>query len=239
MTLLLNYSRRMSQLAIVNAPSSFTAIWSVMRPWLAKETVEKVNVLGSNYSSYLLELIDPEALPKSLGGQCTCIECGHHHKERPEVGGVDGQVEMGRCAFSSAGPWMAGRTERREAWLRGERDIALRHDELQKFTAEASSSSQPSETVNSALTEHQQQENQDSDTSAEDYSGPSTPALEQQLSQVSVHRDGDGDVASSSNVGVDRQELTKQLSSTEGTEKVREERHETSSPQTSDLQVTS
>ncbi|KIP05367.1 hypothetical protein PHLGIDRAFT_43261, partial [Phlebiopsis gigantea 11061_1 CR5-6] len=66
------FPETMSQLAIVNAPSSFTAIWAVMRPWLAKETVAKVNVLGHNYQSALLELVDKENLPATLGGTCTC-----------------------------------------------------------------------------------------------------------------------------------------------------------------------
>lgn len=39
------FVQRMAKLAIVNAPSSFTFIWSVVKPWLSKETAEKVDVL--------------------------------------------------------------------------------------------------------------------------------------------------------------------------------------------------
>ncbi|THH17826.1 hypothetical protein EUX98_g9052 [Antrodiella citrinella] len=93
------FPETMAQLAIVNAPSSFTTIWSFIKPWLAKETVAKVDVLGSDYQSVLLDLIDADSLPESLGGTCKC---------------------EGGCEKSNEGPWKEGRAERREKWLRGE-----------------------------------------------------------------------------------------------------------------------
>jgi len=36
----------MGQLIVVNAPASFTIIWSAVKPWLAPETVAKVDILG-------------------------------------------------------------------------------------------------------------------------------------------------------------------------------------------------
>ena len=80
----------MGQLAIVNAPSTFTAIWNVMKPWMSKETRAKVDILGSDYKDVLLNLIDAENLPSTLGGNCTCEEAGG-------------------CELSGAGPWMDGR----------------------------------------------------------------------------------------------------------------------------------
>jgi CRAL/TRIO domain len=80
----------MGQLAIVNAPSSFTFIWSVIKPWLSKETVEKVDILGSDYKEQLLQLIDADCLPSTLGGTCEC-------------------TEEGGCQLSGAGPWLDGR----------------------------------------------------------------------------------------------------------------------------------
>jgi len=81
---------RLGKLAVINAPSTFTVIWSVVKPWLSKETVEKVDILGSDYKDVLLDLVDAENLPSSLGGTCTCAEAGG-------------------CQRSGAGPWQEGR----------------------------------------------------------------------------------------------------------------------------------
>ncbi|KAJ7109714.1 CRAL-TRIO domain-containing protein [Mycena crocata] len=82
------FPETMGQLAIVNAPSSFAFIWSMIKPWLSKETAEKVDILGNNYEEILLDLIDADALPSSLGGNCEC---------------------EGGCHLSSVGPWLDGR----------------------------------------------------------------------------------------------------------------------------------
>jgi len=87
------YPETMGQLAIVNAPSTFTIIWSIIKPWLSKETVAKVDILGSNYQDVLLGLVEKENLPASLGGGCECD---------------------GGCEYSFAGPWKEGLEERRE-----------------------------------------------------------------------------------------------------------------------------
>lgn len=84
----------MGQLLIINAPSSFTFIWGIIKPWLAKETVEKVDILGSNYREILLDVVDAENLPEILGGTCTC-------------------KGKGGCDLSGAGPWMDERKERK------------------------------------------------------------------------------------------------------------------------------
>jgi hypothetical protein len=93
---------RLGHLAVINAPYGFSAIWAAVRPWVAKETQDKVHILGSDYQSGLLELVDAENLPESLGGKCTC-------------------TEYGGCELSKASPWMLDRERRREAWLSGER----------------------------------------------------------------------------------------------------------------------
>jgi len=86
----------LAKLAIINAPSSFAFIWSFIKPWLAKETADKVDILGSDYHKVLLELIDAENLPTTLGGKCTCEHAGG-------------------CDLSGAGPWMDERLARQIA----------------------------------------------------------------------------------------------------------------------------
>jgi len=90
-------------LAVINAPYGFSTIWGITKGWLAKETQEKVHILGANYQDFLLQYVDAEALPASLGGKCIC-------------------EEHGGCELGNVGPWVMGRKERREKWLKGERD---------------------------------------------------------------------------------------------------------------------
>ncbi|KAH0831940.1 CRAL-TRIO domain-containing protein [Lanmaoa asiatica] len=94
------YPETMGQLAIVNAPPSFTFIWSIVKPWLARETVEKVDILGKDYQEVLLQIVDADNLPTVLGGNCTCSSAGG-------------------CDLSSAGPWMEERLERAAAAKEG------------------------------------------------------------------------------------------------------------------------
>ncbi|EKM84004.1 hypothetical protein AGABI1DRAFT_110608 [Agaricus bisporus var. burnettii JB137-S8] len=84
------YPETMGELVIINAPSSFTIIWNVIKPWLARDTAQKVSIYGKDYQKALLDLVDAESLPASLGGKCTC-------------------KDLGGCEFSGAGPWLDGR----------------------------------------------------------------------------------------------------------------------------------
>ncbi|KAI0277291.1 CRAL-TRIO domain-containing protein [Russula aff. rugulosa BPL654] len=136
------YPETMGQLIIINAPTSFTAIWSAIKPWLAPRTLDKITFLGANQPEQhaaLLDLISPENLPVALGGTCTCccsstdatdstnstasgsrsdsdIDSDSDSSSGSSSGGGGG----GGCALSNAGPWMDGRAERRTRWLRGE-----------------------------------------------------------------------------------------------------------------------
>jgi hypothetical protein len=78
----------MGQLAIVNAPSSFAFIWSIIKSWLATETQQKCDILGNDYKKVLLDMVDADSLPSTLGGNCMCEE---------------------GCHLSSVGPWLDGR----------------------------------------------------------------------------------------------------------------------------------
>ncbi|KAF8073686.1 CRAL-TRIO domain-containing protein [Lyophyllum atratum] len=110
------FPETMGQLAIVNAPSTFTMIWSVIKPWLSKETADKVDILGNNYKDVLLKLVDADCLPSTLGGTCECLEHGGCHMHCP-------------------GPWMDGRV----GWGK-KKDLTIDLTEESETTTHASES---------------------------------------------------------------------------------------------------
>ncbi|KAH9301993.1 hypothetical protein KI387_013576 [Taxus chinensis] len=79
-----NYPEYLGKMVIINAPTTFKAIWSVIKSWLDKRTQKKIEVHGSNYAHRLYELVDHKNLPEFLGGSCQC---------------------PGGCENSDAGPW--------------------------------------------------------------------------------------------------------------------------------------
>ncbi len=93
------YPETLGGLIVLNAPSSFAAIFNVVKAWMAKETASKVEVLGSDYQKRLLEVVDAEHLPARFGGQCKCDE-------------------HGGCELSIAGPWIAEYDRQEETSLR-------------------------------------------------------------------------------------------------------------------------
>ena len=78
------YPESMGKFYIVNAPWAFSAVWTIIKPWLDEVTVAKIDILGSAYKDKLLEQIPAEHLPRQLGGMCCCL---------------------GGCTLSDAGPW--------------------------------------------------------------------------------------------------------------------------------------
>jgi hypothetical protein len=78
------YPEYLGKMFIVNAPTAFKAMWTVVRPWLDKATQKKIEVHSGNFTSKLLELVDSENLPAFLGGTCCC---------------------PGGCENADAGPW--------------------------------------------------------------------------------------------------------------------------------------
>jgi hypothetical protein len=78
------YPETMGKFFIINAPWTFSAIWTIIKPWLDEVTVSKINILGSSYKEQLLAHMPAESLPKEFGGTCRCV---------------------GGCSLSDAGPW--------------------------------------------------------------------------------------------------------------------------------------
>ncbi|XVF52624.1 hypothetical protein PTKIN_Ptkin05aG0033200 [Pterospermum kingtungense] len=80
------YPETLNRLFIINAGSGFRMLWKVLKAFLDARTLAKIQVLGSNYLSNLIEVIDPSNLPSFLGGNCTC-------------------ADYGGCLLSDKGPW--------------------------------------------------------------------------------------------------------------------------------------
>uniref|UniRef100_A0A0D9X9C0 CRAL-TRIO domain-containing protein n=1 Tax=Leersia perrieri TaxID=77586 RepID=A0A0D9X9C0_9ORYZ len=80
------YPETLHQMFVVNAGNGFKLIWNSVKGFLDPKTSSKIHVLGSNYQSRLLEVIDSSELPEFLGGSCTCSD-------------------NGGCLGSNKGPW--------------------------------------------------------------------------------------------------------------------------------------
>ncbi|KAL6178346.1 hypothetical protein ACLB2K_049864 [Fragaria x ananassa] len=80
------YPETLNRLFIVNAGSGFKMLWKAVKAFLDARTLAKIQVLGYNYQSDLLEVIDQSNLPTFLGGSCTCSD-------------------YGGCLLSDKGPW--------------------------------------------------------------------------------------------------------------------------------------
>ena len=69
------YPETMQRTFIINAPMSFRAIWSMVKPFLDPVVVQKIRILGSNFYKKLSTDdcgIDDDQIPHSLGGTCRC-----------------------------------------------------------------------------------------------------------------------------------------------------------------------
>lgn len=73
------------QLYFVNTGFVFRAVWAACKYFYDQSTRNRIRLLGFDYHSKLLEVINGLNLPKFLGGECNCEPYG--------------------CIFSDAGPW--------------------------------------------------------------------------------------------------------------------------------------
>jgi len=78
------YPECMGKFYIINAPWTFSAVWTVIKPWLDEVTVSKIDIIGSSFQEKLLAQISEENLPVEFGGTCRCV---------------------GGCSLSDVGPW--------------------------------------------------------------------------------------------------------------------------------------
>ncbi|KAM1264509.1 hypothetical protein ACFX2J_034303 [Malus domestica] len=81
-----NYPETLNRMFIINAGSGFRLLWNTVKSFLDPKTTAKINVLGNQYQSKLLEIIEATELPEFLGGSCTC-------------------ADKGGCMLSDKGPW--------------------------------------------------------------------------------------------------------------------------------------
>lgn len=79
------YPETLGQLFIINTGMLFKAAWAVCKAFLDQKTRDKIIPLGNEYKTKLFEHIDPDNLPKLIGGNCVCQPYG--------------------CLYSDAGPW--------------------------------------------------------------------------------------------------------------------------------------
>ncbi|KAF9236403.1 CRAL-TRIO domain-containing protein [Melanogaster broomeanus] len=79
------YPECMGKFYIVNAPWTFSTVWSIVKPWLDEVTVAKIDIVSSgSVKEKLLSQVPAENLPVEFGGKCRC---------------------PGGCSLSDAGPW--------------------------------------------------------------------------------------------------------------------------------------
>lgn len=82
------YPEIFHRMFIINAPFLFRSAWSMIKSTIAANSRDKISILGSNYQEKLKEYIDPEQIPETFGGECTCEQFG------------------GDCLTSDDGPWL-------------------------------------------------------------------------------------------------------------------------------------
>mmetsp|Transcript_19073 Transcript_19073/g.58767 ORF Transcript_19073/g.58767 Transcript_19073/m.58767 type:complete len:550 (-) Transcript_19073:1137-2786(-) len=63
-----HYPERVWKTIIINAPSIFGVVWTIVSPLLEPNVREKITVLRSNYKDTLRDLVDPDDLPVEYGG---------------------------------------------------------------------------------------------------------------------------------------------------------------------------
>jgi len=72
----LNYPECLRKSYIINAPGFFTSLWKMVSSWMDPATIEKTSILGSHYLEGLLECMNIDDIPSSLGGKAPPLKTG-------------------------------------------------------------------------------------------------------------------------------------------------------------------
>jgi len=70
-----HYPERSFKMFIINVPSWFSLVWSVVQNFVHKNTRQKIFIYSNDeYKRKLLEFIDADSLPEEYGGRCRCTD---------------------------------------------------------------------------------------------------------------------------------------------------------------------
>lgn len=64
------YPECQGKMFIVNTGMAFSGLWAVIKLMLDSKTRDKISVMGGKYLKEISKYVDPDNLPKSLGGNC-------------------------------------------------------------------------------------------------------------------------------------------------------------------------
>jgi hypothetical protein len=64
-----NYPETLGKTLIINAPTVFRAIWTIVKPMLDPRTQAKIEVCPQDYMKVLTKWVEPENIPSYLGGK--------------------------------------------------------------------------------------------------------------------------------------------------------------------------
>jgi len=62
------YPERLRKMFLINAPFTFTAIWSLVSPWIDPHTANKIKIVGADFIDVLLQDIAEDQIPTEYGG---------------------------------------------------------------------------------------------------------------------------------------------------------------------------
>ncbi|XP_037076809.1 SEC14-like protein 2 [Pollicipes pollicipes] len=83
-----NYPEGLGVCMVINAPPVFTLAWSMIRPLLRGTTQSKIQIFGhTGWQQRLLELVEPDQLPKHWGGSLIGPDGNPHNRPTVCIGG--------------------------------------------------------------------------------------------------------------------------------------------------------